>query len=370
MTIQYPNTVNAAIGADAFQHGDVPAGRAVVVAFQRQHAVRVGTDHCQGADLLVVKRQYAIVFQQHHGFFCSGKGKGVVGVCIVLRVGNGVILAVVSEKPQQDAGGEQSLTGGGDLLFRHEAFLIGFQHVKVGVAAVYVTAVVNGQRGRFRGSGGDHVMGVEISNGPAVADHMPLKAPLVPKGILQQGFGAAGRLSVHPVVGTHDGFHVGFLHGGLKGRQIGFCHVLGGCLCVKLVAQLFRAGMDGEVLGTGGCLQVFAVALQATDEGHTQPGGQVRVFAVGFLSTSPARVTEDVDIGTPEGESLVNAPIFVSGLLIILSTAFRGDGFRHTLVKILVEDGSKPNGLREHGSRAGTGNAVEGFVPPVVFGDA
>ena len=39
-------------------------------------------------------------------------------------------------------------------------------------------------------------------------------------------------------------------------------------------------------------------------------------------------------------------------------------------MEVLIENGRQTDGLGEHSRRAGTGNAVEGLIPPVVGGDA
>ena len=67
--------------------------------------------------------------------------------------------------------------------------------------------------------------------------------------------------------------------------------------------------MDGKVLGAGGGFQIFAVALEAPDIGLAQLGGEVGVLAVGLMASAPAGVPEDVDIGGPEGQSLIDIPV-------------------------------------------------------------
>ena len=67
--------------------------------------------------------------------------------------------------------------------------------------------------------------------------------------------------------------------------------------------------MHRIVLGAGEQLTVFADAevlamishaLQAAHYGESHHRGKVGVFAVGFLSASPAWVTEDIDVRCPE----------------------------------------------------------------------
>ena len=66
------------------------------------------------------------------------------------------------------------------------------------------------------------------------------------------------------------------------------------------------------VLDGGDRLQigiVLAVALQAFDKAGTDRGGQIRVFAVGFLRTTPAGITGHVDGGRPVGQSFAHFQI-------------------------------------------------------------
>ena len=65
--------------------------------------------------------------------------------------------------------------------------------------------------------------------------------------------------------------------------------------------------MYGIVLGTGMQLIILLSfrSLQAAYHCHTHLPCEVRIFSVSFLSPSPARITEDVDIGCPHGEPLI-----------------------------------------------------------------
>ena len=195
---------------------------------------------------------------------------------------------------------------------------------------------------------------------------MALEAPLFPEDVHQQRLGAAGRLAVDAVVRAHNGLHMGLLHRRFKGGQIGFLHVLGGGLRVELVADGLGAGVHGKVLGAGSGLDILAVALHAFDKAHAQAGGQVGILAIGFMAAAPAGIAEDVDVGAPQGQALVDVPVALGGLAVVLGAGFGGNNLRHLAVEILVKNGRHTDGLGEHRGRAGTGHAVERFVPPVV----
>ena len=68
-------------------------------------------------------------------------------------------------------------------------------------------------------------------------------------------------------------------------------------LGVKMVALRFGATVDSIMFGGGSRLEVsWVIALKTTDKRHTQFRGEVGVFAVGFLTASPTRITEQVDV--------------------------------------------------------------------------
>ena len=60
--------------------------------------------------------------------------------------------------------------------------------------------------------------------------------------------------------------------------------------------------MDGVMFGTCEKFVIFVrtVALKALDHAQAHASVHVGVFTVGLLTASPARVTEHVDIRSPE----------------------------------------------------------------------
>ena len=358
------------VGADAFQEGHIAAGSAVVVALQRRNGVGIGANNSDGLDLRRIEGQDAVVLQQHHGLLGSGQRQGVVLVGVVVGEGDGVVLAVICQHTQQDAAGEHALAGKGDVLFRYQTLLVRLHHVQIGVAAVQVAAHLQRQRSGFGRGVGDHVAGMEVADGPAVAGHVAFKAPLVAQDVHQQGLGAAGGLAVDAVVSTHEGFNVSFLHRSLKGRQVGLPHVLLVGDGVKLVTDRLRAGVHRKVLGAGSHLQVLAVALQALDVAHAQAGGQIGILTVGFVAAAPAGITEDVDVGAPHAQALINIAVLMNGLAVVLGARLMADDLGDLLMEVLIENSCQTDSLGEHGGRAGAGNAMECLIPPVVSRDA
>ena len=157
--------------------------------------------------------------------------------------------------------------------------------------------------------------GQEVANGSAVAGNQSLKSPFVAQDLLLIAALGTTSLSVNTLVGTHHLCHLAFLHQCLEGRQIGLPKVtLGQILDVKGMAVPLRSAVYGKVLGTSQQLTVFADTqvftiiantLQSTYYGQSHLRGQIGIFAVGLLSASPARITEDVDVGGPKRQTLV-----------------------------------------------------------------
>ena len=367
---EHAHAVFLRVGADALQEGHIAAGRAVVVALQRRDAVGVGTDDGDGLDLFGIQGQHAVVLQQYHRFFRRGQGQGVMLIGVAVGEGDRVVFAVIRQETQHNAAGVHPLAADGDVFLSDQAFLVRLHHMQVGVAAVQVAAHLEGQGGGLGRGIGDHVAGMEIADGPAVGSHMTFEAPLLTQDIHQQGLGAAGRFAVDAVVRAHECLDIGFLDGSLEGGQVGLPHVLGIGDSVELMTDGFGTGMHRKVLGAGGRLEVLALALQALDEAHAQAGGQVGILAVGLMAAAPAGITEDVDVGAPHGQALVDVAILMGCLAVVLGTGFMADDLGDLLMEIFVKDSSQTDRLGEHRCRTGTGDAMEGFVPPVIGRDA
>src|SRR5690606_20684430 len=114
---------------------------------------------------------------------------------------------------------------------------------------------------------------------------------------------------------------------GLECGQIGLIHILLGYNRIEAVSQTLRSGVYCEVLCTSrGFEIVFILALQPLDEPHAETACQIRVFSVGLMPASPARITEDIHVWRPEGETLVDIRVAEFLLHVVLRTAFRRDG--------------------------------------------
>ena len=215
----------------------------------------------------------------------------------------------------------------------------------------------------------------------AVGEHDAIIAPLVAQDINQQTVAGAAGLTLETLVGAHHLAHITFLYQSLKGGQVGFPQIAVGWLYVHRVAQGLWSAVYGIVLGTGvGFKVLIVVALHAQHGLNTQYGIQIGVLAAGFLSASPARVTEDVDVRTPEGKLWVtriigNAHGHIKQLrIVVVGTVPVGTGFVGHLREYIVEqlcikgcchtDGLWINRI------AILTHAMTSLAPPVVAGDA
>ena len=115
---------------------------------------------------------------------------------------------------------------------------------------------------------------------------------------------------------------------------------------------------------------VRIVSLHAGDEGDGHAAGEEGIFAVGLLAASPAGIAKDVDVGRPEGESEELLVLVVAHGFVVFGARFGGDGLAHGVDHLRVPGGGHADDLGKVGGVSGEGDAVQAFIPPVVFGDA
>jgi len=71
---------------------------------------------------------------------------------------------------------------------------------------------------------------------------------------------------------------------------------------IKGVAVRFGATVNGIMFGGGDDFKISSIiTLQPADKAHRHRAGKIWILAIGFHAPSPARVTEKIDIGRPEG---------------------------------------------------------------------
>ena len=135
------------------------------------------------------------------------------------------------------------------------------------------------------------------------------------------------------------------------------------------MAQRLRPAVNREVLGRGDHFQVLGiVALQSLDELNRHAPGEVRVLAVSFHAASPTGVADQVDVGRPKREALVDVPLPAPHELIVLGAGFVGNGGGRAEDQAGVPGGGQADRLREDGGASGARHAMQTLVPPVIGG--
>ncbi len=144
---------------------------------------------------------------------------------------------------------------------------------------------------------------IEVVNGSAVAGHYALEVPVLAKNLLEQAVVSAARLAVESVVGTHYLGDMRILDQGLECRQVCLPQIpFRQTLDVENVPVPFRPAVHCKMFGASKRLSVLAVfrPLKPSYDGRTHPASQIRVFAISLLAAPPARVSEYVDVRSPE----------------------------------------------------------------------
>ncbi len=146
----------------------------------------------------------------------------------------------------------------------------------------------------------------EVIYRPAVGGDIAFEMPLVAEYVLKQLIVAAARLSVEAVVGTHHTVYLGFHHQFAESGEICVPEVVRGDSGVKHVAVAFRTAVHGIVFGTSHGLQVERMgSFESAHHGRAHFCREVGIFAVCFLSASPARIAEYVYVWSPVGKTAV-----------------------------------------------------------------
>ena len=216
--------------------------------------------------------------------------------------------------------------------------------------------------------------GQEVADSTAVAGDDTIEAPLIAQDLLFVAGLRATRLTVYTLVGAHNLCHLSLLHQGLEGGEIGLPEVaLGQILYIECMAVPFRPAVHGEVLGARQQLPIFfpqplsiiGIALQSSHHRQTHLRSQEGIFAISLLTTSPAGITEDIDIRCPERETLVALDIPTALGLLSLHTCLVAHGRKHLMQQGIIPRGCHRHRDGEHRGIAVAPHTVQGFVPPL-----
>ena len=218
------------------------------------------------------------------------------------------------------------------------------------------------------------VTGIEIAHSTAIADHQILEAPLIAQNLLQQTGIATTRFVVKTLIGTHHFAHLRILHQCLECRHIGFPHVTRRDIGkIGMMTGVFRSAMHCIVLGTSPQLAIFCVfrTLQATHNSRSHHRGKIGVLAIGFLSASPSRVSEDIHIGSPNRQAVELLILSsVEHTLVVLGTKLGTSCIEHFVQQRRIERGCHGYWFREDCNATHVGSAMQGLTPPKEFPDS
>ena len=109
------------------------------------------------------------------------------------------------------------------------------------------------------------------------------------------------------------------------------------------------------------------VSLKSLHGCYSHHGSEIWVFSVGLLSAAPPRISEDIDVRSPEGQSVILLVQSLAYGIVILGTRLIRHICEGLKVGLGIECGSHTDRLRIYGSKTGPCNAVKSLVPPVII---
>src|ERR1035437_1037273 len=108
-----------------------------------------------------------------------------------------------------------------------------------------------------------------------------------------------------------------------------------------------RSAMYGKVLRSLNRHVVLGIAtLHSGDVGNAHATGQERIFAVGLLTSAPARVTKDIQVRRPEIQAAANARVSLAHVLHMFNASLDTNLGRHGMNPRRVESRRQTDRLR------------------------
>ena len=137
---------------------------------------------------------------------------------------------------------------------------------------------------------------------------MALETPFPSEGLAHQIVACAAGLVIRTVVCSHDGLDPG-VHQSLEGRKICLCKILLRGNGIEFVPEALRSAVDCKMLRAGGCLHHRPLSLKTSDELDTQCCREARILSQSLVTAAPSGISENVDVGRPECQALVDVPV-------------------------------------------------------------
>mmetsp|Transcript_53219 Transcript_53219/g.142358 ORF Transcript_53219/g.142358 Transcript_53219/m.142358 type:complete len:435 (+) Transcript_53219:1031-2335(+) len=326
------------------------------------------------------KRKRSIIFEQDETLLCRVTGQRLVRLGVDHRH---VVLAPGHEgwrvsKAQSQLHAKEVLQGTLREFFPSVCLVLDQrQHHRVPEegAAVRVHAGAQRRPRSFVRSGRVMVQIHHVVDRPAVGRDVPVQAPFVPcqvgEDLLVRTAGDGTALCSVPIqtvsvcLGIVAAHHAGSLahgHTRLEGWKVRVLHVTRCNHGRKRVAACLL-GVGREVLQASCSLQILRIfALHATDVLLRVLAVDVGVLAGSFLAAAPTRISKDVDVRCPEGETLVSR----AKQVVVLPAALSRNSCGHLPPQGAIETTCHTDDLRKGGGQAVTRNAVQSLRPPIV----
>ena len=275
------------------------------------------------------------------------------------------------KQAEAEPGPQGVIQGHVNLLFRDQALLHGaHQCIVISAAAKVATRFHRRSCSFFRCI---HEMMLlptpDIVDCVAIGNHITLKPPLLAQQIVkQEGTGASGH-TVDRVVSAHDAGDFSLTHHALELRQIRFIQIAFRSLGIETMPVPFRPAMHRVMLRAGHRQHVVGIiTLNALDELDADLAREIRVFPVSLLTTSPARVAEDVDVRCPERQAIppFGIAIMFGDVVVELRATFNADDRSFLMKQSRIPRRSCANRFREDSGDAIVGHAMQGFVPVII----
>ena len=135
---------------------------------------------------------------------------------------------------------------------------------------------------------------------------------------------------------------------------------------VGRVARRLGAAVHGVVFGSRNDTIVFRiVALHAGDKRHAHARCQKWIFAVSFLTASPAGIAKDIDVRRPEVQSFKDVAVPIAHASNVTGAPFYANHNGHTVDRIGVKSRGQANRLGELGGSVPS-HTMQRLAPPVV----
>ena len=213
----------------------------------------------------------------------------------------------------------------------------------------------------------------EVVHSPAVCHDKSVEAPLLAEDLDQKLVASAARLAFVCIIRAHDLLYISSFHETFECIEVCLVEVTPRYfLDIEHMAFIFRTAMDREMLQTRMELVILLVriALEAVHYGTSHHCGQIWILSICLLATSPTRVTEDVDVRSPDGKTMITAhAFFITGNAELDSLLGRSD-VEHFFKQFVIPARRHTYSLREHSRETVTCRAMKSFVPPIVLADA